>query len=157
MTDTMYKVTGTQLTSIANTIRSKGDTSEQLSFPDDFVSAIQNINSGGGQTFNTDDVIFRDYDGSVVQTYSAADFANLSSLPANPSHTGLTAQGWNWSLSDAKAYVAKYGKLEIGQMYITDDGKTRVYIHLEQGRTNPMLGVCPNGTVDVDWGDGKYS
>ena len=39
-------------------------------------------------------------------------------------------------------------------MYITDDGKTRVYIHLEQGRTSPVLGCCPNGTVDVDWGDG---
>ena len=34
------------------------------------------------------------------------------------------------------------------------DGKTRVYIHLEYGRTSPMLGVCPNGTVTVDWGDG---
>ena len=34
------------------------------------------------------------------------------------------------------------------------DGKTRVYIHLEHGRTSPMLGVCPNGTVTVDWGDG---
>ena len=34
------------------------------------------------------------------------------------------------------------------------DGKTRVYIHLEYGRTSPMLGVCPHGTVTVDWGDG---
>lgn len=34
------------------------------------------------------------------------------------------------------------------------DGKTRVYIHLEYGRTSPRLGVCPNGTVTVDWGDG---
>ena len=39
-------------------------------------------------------------------------------------------------------------------MYITDDGKTRIYIHLEEGRTSPVLGVCPNGTVDIDWGDG---
>ena len=34
------------------------------------------------------------------------------------------------------------------------DGKTRVYIHLAYGRTSPMLGVCPEGTVTVDWGDG---
>ena len=34
------------------------------------------------------------------------------------------------------------------------DGKTRVYIHLEYGRTSPKLGVFPNGTVTVDWGDG---
>lgn len=33
------------------------------------------------------------------------------------------------------------------------DGKTRIYIHLEDGRLSPMLGICPNGTVTVDWGD----
>ena len=38
--------------------------------------------------------------------------------------------------------------------WFTDDGKTRIYIRLEEGRTSPMLGVCPNGTVTVDWGDG---
>ena len=44
--------------------------------------------------------------------------------------------------------------MNVGAMYITDDGKTRIYIRLEEGRTSPMLGVCPNGTVTVDWGDG---
>lgn len=50
--------------------------------------------------------------------------------------------------------MAKYGRLEVGQMYITTDGKTHILIHLEEGRTSPILGCCPNGTVDVDWGDG---
>ena len=109
---------------------------------------------GGGGGVAAKAVNFRDYDGTIVQSYSAADFAALTAMPDNPSHDGLTAQGWNWTLVKAQAYVAKYGRLEIGQMYITDDDKTRVYIHLEQGRTSPMLGVCPNGTVDVDWGDG---
>ena len=100
------------------------------------------------------EVNFLDYDGTILYSYTAAEFAALSSMPANPTHDGLTAQGWNWSLANAKAYVAKYGKLNIGQMYITDDGKTRIYIHLEEGRTSPVLSVCPNGTVDIDWGDG---
>lgn len=34
------------------------------------------------------------------------------------------------------------------------DGNTHIWIHLEEGRTSPMLGVCPKGTVTVDWGDG---
>lgn len=34
------------------------------------------------------------------------------------------------------------------------DGNTHAWIHLAEGRTSPMLGVCPNGTVTVDWGDG---
>lgn len=117
-------------------------------------SVVIDVPQGGGGSVSSNAVNFRDYDGTIVAAYSAADFAALTALPANPSHDGLTAQGWNWTLVKAKAYVAKYGRLEIGQMYITDDGKTRVYIHLEQGRTSPMLGVCPNGTVDVDWGDG---
>ena len=100
------------------------------------------------------EVNFLDYDGTILYSYTAAEFAALSSMPANPTRDGLTAQGWNWSLANAKAYVAKYEKLNIGQMYITDDGKTRIYIHLEEGRTSPVLSVCPNGTVDIDWGDG---
>ncbi len=35
-----------------------------------------------------------------------------------------------------------------------EDGNTHLWITLEEGRTSPMLGVCPNGTVTVDWGDG---
>lgn len=35
-----------------------------------------------------------------------------------------------------------------------NDGNTHIWITLTEGRTSPMLGVCPNGTVTVDWGDG---
>lgn len=102
-----------------------------------------------------DDVRFLDYDGQLLYSYSAADFANLSAFPTNPSHTGLTAQGWNWTLSDAKAYVASYGALDIGQMYVTSDGRTRIYIKLEEGRLEPYLHLAINGTATVDWGDGS--
>jgi hypothetical protein len=34
------------------------------------------------------------------------------------------------------------------------DGNTHIWIRLEEGRTSPVLGVCPDGTVTVDWGDG---
>ena len=108
---------------------------------------------GGGGGGSAADVTFYDYDGTVVTSYSAADFANLTEMPANPTHTGLTAQGWNWSLADAKAYVADYGMLNIGQMYITSDGKTRLHIKLEDGRLTPYLNLGVNGTCDIDWGD----
>lgn len=42
-------------------------------------------------------------------------------------------------------------------MYITDDGKTRIYIHLEEEWKSPMLGICLNGTATVDWGDGTMT
>ena len=147
------------LSSVADAIRAKTGTSDPLAFPDGFVSAVEAIpTGGGGGSVPAKEVNFRDYDGTVVYSYTPAEFAALSAMPANPDHSGdeipLTAQGWNWSLSDAQAYVAKYGRLEVGQMYKTTDGKTHVLIHLGQGRTSPLLGCCPNGTVDVDWGDG---
>jgi len=43
-----YKVTDSELTGIANAIRTKGGTSSQLVFPDGFTSAIGAIPTGGG-------------------------------------------------------------------------------------------------------------
>ena len=153
-----YTVTDTELTSIANAIRTAGGTNSPLEFPSEFISAIGDIGGGGGGSFApSKDVNFIDYDGTIVYSYTAAEFAELTAMPANPSHDGLTAQGWNWSLSDAQSYVADYGFLTIGQMYITSDGKTRIYIHLEEGRLEPYLGIAVNGTATVDWGDGTTS
>ena len=100
-------------------------------------------------------VRFLDYDGTVVETYTAKEFATLTELPANPTHEGLTSQGWNWSLADAKTYVADNGVLDIGQMYVTSDGKTRLYISLPEGRTSPILQLYlnANSELDIDWGD----
>lgn len=137
------------LTAVANAIRAKGGTTDALIFPDGFVSAIGNL--GPGEPVQSKDVNFIDYDGTVLHSYTVAEAAALTALPALPTHDGLTCQGWNWSLADIKALGRA---VTVGAMYITDDGKTRIYIHLEEGRTSPMLGCCPNGTVTVDWGDG---
>jgi len=42
-----YKVTDTELTSVANAIRTKGGTQAPLEFPIGFVTAIGNIPTGG--------------------------------------------------------------------------------------------------------------
>lgn len=111
---------------------------------------------GGGGPVESKDVDFIDYDGTLLYSYTAAEFAQLSSLPANPSHTGLTAQGWNWSLSDAKTHVAASKKLIIGQLYVTNDGKTRLYINIADTArmTVPLYWnqSVANG-VTIDWGD----
>ena len=150
-----YIATDTELTAVANAIRTKGGTSDALSFPSEFVSAIEAIPQGGGGGASENDVMFYDYDGTVVASYSAADFANLTEMPENPTHAGLTAQGWNWSLADAKAYVADYGMLDIGQMYITASGDTELDVEFHDGRLKPYLSIAINGTVEIDWGDGS--
>lgn len=43
-----YIVSDSNLTSVANAIRTKGGTSEQIAFPAGFVSAIEAIQTGGG-------------------------------------------------------------------------------------------------------------
>lgn len=75
----------------------------------------------------------------------------MTALPDASTHEGLTFQGWNWSLEAIKAMNRA---VNIGAIYTTNDGKTRIYITLGKGRTSPLLGCCPNGTVIVDWGDG---
>ncbi len=122
---------------------------------DGVAEAVEAILSGGSVDPNGT-VNFYDYDGKLVYSYAAAKFATLTEMPDNPTHEGLTPQGWNWTLSDAKTYVASYGRLDIGQMYITSDGKTRLYITLTEGRTSPILKLtlASGSEVDVDWGDG---
>ena len=61
-----------------------------------------------------------------------------------------------WStFAKAKQYVAKYGRLDIGQKYRVTDGKTRIFIELDEYRREPVLGLGVNGSVDIDWGDGS--
>ena len=139
---------------IDGAIEAKGGTvTKGLENSDDDIMTIPSGGGGGSQPRK--DVNFYDYDGTIVQSYSADEFTNLTTMPDNPTHEGLTAQGWNWSLSDAKTYVASYGKLNIGQMYITSDGKTRIYIKLTEGRISPvlMLYLNDNSELDIDWGD----
>lgn len=101
-------------------------------------------------------VNFYDYDGTLLYSYSASDFQALTAMPPNPSHTGLTAQGWNWSLADAKTEVSNSGVLDIGQLYVTDDGKTRLYITISDSTLLDLnLGVNTNSQAYVDWGDGS--
>ena len=111
--------------------------------------------SGGGtvEAVEKDVNFIDDYDGIIVYSYTAAEFANLSEMPANPTHPGMTSQGWNWTLADAKTYVANYGKLWVGQQYVTTSGDTEIDIYLKEGRLSPYLGLAVNGTVSVDWGD----
>ena len=105
-----------------------------------------------------DDVNFYDYDGTVIYSFSKAEFLGMSAMPANPAHAGLTAQGWNWTIEAAQAYVEKYGTCEIGQMYTTDDGKTRLYIRIgrsENFAVRLKFNQSAENGVTINWGDGS--
>ena len=139
---------------IQSAIEGKGVTVPSGTRLDGMAPLIDSIETGGGNvnpTATAKAVNFRDYDGTILYSYTVEEAAALTELPPLPEHSGLVCQGWNRTLDSIKAMGRA---VEVGAMYITDDGKTRIYIHLEDGRTSPMLGCCPNGTVTVDWGDG---
>lgn len=103
-------------------------------------------------------VIFIDYDGTLVASKTTAQISAMTSdtdLPANPTHTGLTAQGWNWTVAQLKAQLTAMPtqKVYVGQMYTTASGATEIDVVMKKGRLSPILTICVNGTVSVDWGD----
>lgn len=127
-------------------------TAGHISHMEDGIIAAQSGGGGsGGGSTEEKDVIFIDYDGTILHSYTVEEAQELNELPPLPSHAGLICQGWNFDFETIKLNNAP---LVVGATYITDDGTTRIYITLNEGRTSPMLGVCPNGTVTVDWGDG---
>jgi len=102
---------------------------------------------------NADNVRFIDYDGTIFKSFSREDFLELTEMPENPTHAGLVAQGWNWSLANAQDYVNDYGILDIGQMYTTDDGATRLYVDLTEFALGVGITFVVNGTANINWGD----
>ena len=121
------------------------------------------IRKGGGgssavTSASVSDVNFLDYDGTILYSYTKEQFLALSAMPKLPTREGLICQGWNWTLDEAKEYVADFGMLNIGTMYITDDGDTRLYIRIAtEGRMDVPLywsQTVANG-VSIDWGDGS--
>ena len=147
-------VSGGGSTLITKTITENGTYNAASDNADGYSQVTVNVSGGGGGA-SKKQINFIDYDGSIVESYTKTEWQSVSALPSNPSHTGLTAQGWNWTKAqiDAQLTAMPDDDVWVGQVYITDDGKTRIYIHLEEGRLHPYLGICPNGTVVVDWGD----
>ena len=145
--------------SVADAIRAKAGTTDLLAWPDGFKAAVEGIQTGGGGGSTSDvamkDVNFYDYDGTLVASYTLAEAQALTSLPDGPTHDGLTFQGWNLSLEKIHALTRP---MNVGAMYITDDGATRLHIRIATiGRMTVPLYIfqtVANG-VTIDWGDGS--
>ena len=141
---------------VADAIRAKAGITNQLVWPEGFKTAVDGIQTGGGTTPGAPgDITFYDYDGTIVTSWTLEELATKTALPDYPSHEGLTCQGWNWSLVDLKTANRK---MNVGAMYITDDGATRLHIRIATvGRmTVPLhIGQTVANGVSIDWGDGS--
>ena len=146
------------LTSIADSIRKKTGKNEKIKFPDGFASAIEGIETGGDEpvqaAIEPSDVNFFDYDGTLIASYSEDEAKVLSELPTPPAHDGLTLQGWNYTLDEVKDNA---DAADIGALYITDDGKTKLEIETKSNSTILTLNFeqTKSAGVLIDWGDGN--
>ena len=153
-TQTSGTASGGSATIVPKTITANGTYNASADSADGYDPVIVNVSGGGGSSDIA--VVFIDYDGTVLHSYTAQDFADLSALPANPSHSGLVAQGWNYTKAQIETELTNKPDdiVYVGQNYITASGKTEIDIVLTEPRLTPYLGVAVNGTVTVDWGDG---
>lgn len=156
----MYTVNNDSLQSIADSIRKKAKVTEKMTFPAGFVSAIEGIETGGGsapvvvEEPEEKAVNFYDYDGRRLFSYTTEEAAALTELPIPPARDGMKFQEWNWTLAEVKKAKAA----DIGANYTTSDGKTRLYIKIDnQTRKDLTLNLYQAKAEDisVDWGDGS--
>lgn len=140
------------LADIASAIREKKGSSEPINAKN-FSNEIRNIQSGAVE-LERNDVNFYDYDGTLLFAYTIAETQTLTELPTPKGHEGLIFQGWNWDYEDV---IALDYPMDIGAMYITDDGKTRFYLEVEDEEgVDIELGFTQTANdVIVDFGDGS--
>lgn len=142
------------LRQIADAIREKRGIISRYK-PSEMPGAIRDITTYTNAGADTDKAVrFYDYEGTLLYSYSLKEISELTELPPLPERTGLTCQGWNWTLEQ----IQREGKeTEIGAIYITDDGATRIYVDLVDGALSPYLcfAQITANSVKVDWGDGS--
>lgn len=130
----------------------------------DLTSAVDSLiaNQGGSgdeDEYNVEwlnDVVFWDYDGTMVARYSIEEANALTELPTPPSHDGLTFQSWNHTLEEINSIDHI---LDVGATYIPSDGKTHVKVRFTNTATAykkytiRFMQTVDRG-VTINWGDG---
>lgn len=120
------------------------------------------VNVSGGSSLPVAEekqINFIDYDGTIRYSYSSAEWTNVTVLPENPTHNGLTAQGWNWTMAQITSQLTSVPSsvIWVGQMYKTTSGATEIDLLVDGLRPDTYLGLAINGTVNIEWGDGTTS
>ena len=102
-----YLVTDTELTSIANAIRTKGGTNSNLTFPTGFVNAIGAISTGGGSP-EVADTVYQNNNGTYKHYWT---YVNSGWTPLEADDTTLYADldlyksNLYGMISDSNGYV----------------------------------------------------
>ena len=100
-------------------------------------------------------VIFADYDGNLIDTWTWDEVASKTTLPTPPAHTGLVFEGWNWTLEDIQTDTTGQ-VITVGPYYHTESGLTEIDIHLDEATGKTLHKFIGSSDVynTTDWGDG---
>ena len=143
-------------TLITKNITANGTYTASSDNADGYSSVTVNV-SGGGTSVEEKQINFIDYDGTILHSYTPVEWANVASLPSNPSHTGLTAQGWNWTKAqiDAQLTATPSGEVWVGQQYTTTSGCAEIEIELLSDGMIAHVCFFIDGQSKIYWGDGN--
>ena len=113
-------------------------------------------------------IIFIDYDGTLLYSYTPEEVLALTELPPHESTDELLIfDGWNWTLEDLKAEINLIGldfmqnhKMAVGATYLTKDNISYFFITLNGYDVNTRKvdfygGIFSSASAKIDWGDGS--
>lgn len=111
---------------------------------------------GGGKIPSLDDPIrFFDYDGTLLYSYTAAEAAQLTSLPTPPIHAKMATEGWTHTLAEVVGSLY----LDVGAVYHsaigTDDTSWFEFYPNASGDVTINFRQSVDSGVEIDWGDGS--
>ena len=115
---------------------------------------VGTLASGGGYAPSRA-INFYDIYGNIVYSYTRAQAAALTELPAVPQIDGFEVKGWNRTLAEVQGAVAF---MDVGPRY-TKNGNDIALLLLDLFANDSVkLQFYSNGsggTVSIDWGDGN--
>lgn len=118
-------------------------------------SEIAGIPSGGVMIDYGKDVNFYDYDGTLVEAWTLAELQTKTALPTQPTHEGLTADGWNWSLQGLKDLNLP---TNVGALYHPTDNLNHIFVDIAEDRKKigffGRVNTNASDVITIDWGDG---
>lgn len=113
---------------------------------------VEIIGSGGGDTDDKFEVTVLDYDGTILDQVKLDDGATYT-LPAAPTHTGLTFIDWSCSETITNNTITINGNdVMIGANYTTTSGVSEFDIEVTATSLS-IYGYAFNGDT-FNWGDG---
>ena len=124
--------------------------------PDTEFTGLSKVTANISVSNNSADVIFYDFDGTVLKEYTKEEFLLLNELPPLPTYdNGLICEEWNMTIEEIQTQLSEIGWADIGAICVTSDNCFH-YIFEPTCECELECTLSNNLFRDgyIDWGDG---